>query len=155
MLQKRFWGALCRLFVSCCVKSAVHLWAPTAYPPRGRAWRPYYLWLFISDMGQASPEEYRRGCLSFTTTHTPPSPLISMLGRALAGKTKSRIQYSPQHWTWGAGGWEALWFLNSLYSCNAPIPDKGCIVSKFIMRHALKDFASEVHHSWVLAYKTL
>ena len=32
-------------------------------------------------------------------------------------------------------------------SCYAPIPDKGCNVSKFIMRHALKDFASEVHHS--------
>ena len=73
-----------------------------------------------------------------------------MLGRALAGKTKSRIQYSPQHWTWGAGGWEALWILNSFYSCYAPIPDKGCNVSKFIMRHALKDFASDCNHSLLL-----
>ena len=154
MLQKRFWGALCRFLMIVVLnhKYEVQNYIPqliirtVPYPPRGRAWRPYYLWLFISDMGQATPEEYRRGCLSFTTT-PPPFPPISMLGRALAGKTKSRIQYSPQHWTWGAGGWEALWILNSFYSCYAPIPDKGCNVSKFIMRHALKDFASEVHHS--------
>ena len=81
MLQKRFWGALCRLFVSCCVKSAVHLQLSLLSVT-------FYFWF-----GAGNP-----------------------------------------------GG----------VSCYAPIPDKGCNVSKSIMRHALKDFASDCNHSLLL-----
>ena len=64
-----------------------------------------------------------------------------MLGRALAGKTNHESSIHHNIELGGQGVWESLWILNSFYSCYAPIPDKGCNVSKFIMRHALKDMA--------------